>query len=156
MGSTSSRSRYTVLSYFHQSDTPSRPCLRCQVRTRLWVSSYYPTIHHIDPSNSQSRIIVAKWDHLLLVIVETEYRMIEGERHLEGWRVILPAFCHVTNLYWTSWPHIEQTSLWLGKAWEMITLFDASDASIISSRRYPGHWCRLYLSFVVSYPLVMR
>ena len=29
---------------------------------------------------------MAKWDHLLLlVIVETEYRMIEGERHLEGY-----------------------------------------------------------------------
>ena len=48
-------------------------------------------------------------------------------------------------LYLTSWPHIEQTSLWLGNAWETITLFDTSDASVISSRRYPGHWCKLCL-----------
>ena len=48
--------------------------------------------------------------------------------------------------YWTSWPHIEQISLWLGNAWEMIALFDTSDASVISSRRYPGYWCRLCIS----------
>ena len=30
----------------------------------------------------------------------------------------------------------------------MIALFDTSDASVISSRRYPGHWCRLFLSLL--------
>ena len=48
-------------------------------------------------------------------------------------------------VYWTTWWHIEQRSLRPGKAWETMTLFDKSHVRVISSRRYPGHWCKFRL-----------
>ena len=48
-------------------------------------------------------------------------------------------------VYWTSWWHIEQRSLGPGNAWETIALLDRSHVRVISSRRYPGHWCKFRL-----------
>ena len=45
-------------------------------------------------------------------------------------------------VYWTSWWHSKQRSLRPGNAWETIALFDRSHVRVISSRRYPGHWCK--------------
>ena len=58
--------------------------------------------------------------------------------------------------YWTIWWHIEQRSLGPGNVWETITLFEISHVRAISSRRYPGHWCKLRLKLSSFGDLIWR
>ena len=54
-------------------------------------------------------------------------------------------------VYWTSWWHIKHRSLGPGNAWKTMALLDRSHVRVISSRRYPGHWCKLHLRWLMSF-----